>query len=140
MSEGVILWLFGIAIAAGGAWCAWLTNRVSDLNETVVKLVTMLSLQSEKAAEILHRDDDLFGIDALLDKYISRHHELSVEEWNRLLQVCEKIISNPDLPKGERLAALLVTQSKFLRELAIHKTSYKGHKFQVYSRLDGGKV
>lgn len=66
-------------------------------------------------AKALHRDDDKYGLDKLLDEYVRRHHELSVDEWLQLHDTTKKIIERSDLTDLERITSI------FLKEFAIHK-------------------
>lgn len=76
-------------------------------------------LTSKRAADVLHSPDDHFGIDKLLEKYVARDHELTWEEWGRLLKRCEEIHADKDLPKSEQFLA------GFLAEVCKHKRKNK---------------
>lgn len=101
----IFLWIMGIFVALSGAG---ITAYVS-LIQRIVKLETTLSLIGLKAARILHSTDDHHGLDALLDKYIDRHYELSYGEWQQLLENCELIEEDVRLSKQERTLAAIVS-------------------------------
>lgn len=128
MSETTALWLFGIV----GAWLVIVTSAVFKLWVGMSRIETAFVLISKRAADILHRDDDKYGIDGLLEKYIARSHELSYDEWIELLTKCELISKDVTIPKDERLVAgLLKDLASFVKELAIHKTMIKPHNYEV---------
>ncbi len=125
------IWIIGEGLAfAGAGLLAYigLTNRVTsiesripkdlaervtrleaqvhdDLFERVVSLEAVFNILGEKAAKLLHSDDDPYQIDSLLDKYLDRHYELSFAEWEALLAKCSVIEENKVLSKDERLLA-----------------------------------
>lgn len=119
MSETLLLWLFGII----GGWLMLLSGAVLKLLLGQSKIETVMVSISKRAADILHRDDDKYRMDYLLEKYKARMHELSYNEWRELLAKCEAIATDTTIAKDERLAAgLLKDLSLFVKELAIHKT------------------
>lgn len=80
--------------------------RISD---RVTKLETILSLVGSKVAKILHSPDDHLGMDALLDKYLDRHYELSPSEWTKLTALCEGVVVDRNKPRDLRLLAALLS-------------------------------
>lgn len=80
-----------------------------DIFERVVSLEAVFNLLGEKAAKLLHSDEDEHGIDDLLDKYLDREYELSYSEWESLLAKCTLIEEDKSLAKGERLLAAWVS-------------------------------
>jgi len=116
MSENSILWIFGIvqvvlvlAIPAGiGAYVS--------ISSRVARIETVISMLGESAARALHSPDDHLRIDALLDKYLDRNYELSLEEWHELLDMMTKIESDESSSKLERSLA------GQLRAIACHKS------------------
>src|SRR5579864_4445366 len=107
MSETTIIWLFGVI----GAWNVVLTIGIFKLFLSQVETKTLISIMSKKAAEILHDSDNKFGLDDLLEKYVSRHYELSIEEWNVLLRKCEAIEAELANKKQERLLAAIISST-----------------------------
>jgi hypothetical protein len=108
MSETLNMWLFG----AIGGWLAVLSSAVLviklDQVKTRVAVDLFIDTLGEKIAKALHADDDHLQLDALLDKYLSRHYELSFEEWTELRDRCDRILENKDVSKVERsLAGML---------------------------------
>lgn len=122
MSEPLLIWLFG-------GLCAWscaLSVAVFRLFLTVTKITMVLLTVSKQAAAVLHHSDDRYSIDHLLEKYIKRHHELSYEEWQELFTKTQMIIDDPNIAKGDRVAAsLLHDLAKLANELSKHKLLLK---------------
>lgn len=92
-----------------------LMDRINRVSERIVRMETVWDMFGEKAAKILHRDDDAYGVDSLLNKYLDKHYDLSMPEWNQLHEAMERVANNPDIPKSER------TLAAFLSALAVHK-------------------
>lgn len=90
-------------------------SKDSRLSERIIRLETMIELFGVNAAKILHRDDDAYGVDGLLEKYIDRHYELSMKEWNLLYEAMERVTKNEKIPKSER------TLAAWLSAIAVHK-------------------
>ena len=87
----------------------------SDLSTRVTKLEAVMALFGQKAAKILHSPHDPYGIDYLLDKYLDRHYELTIMEWEALWHQCELIEEDKSKPKDER------TLAAWLSAVAQHK-------------------
>lgn len=108
MNETIQIWLF----AGMAAWLAILSGSVLRILLAQVKTQVAVDLfidgLGEKLAKALHNDDDNLVIDALLDKYLDRHYELSYEEWLALKNRCNAILENKEVSKLERsLAGML---------------------------------
>lgn len=119
MNETVLMWLFGGLCA----WNAALSGATFSLYKEITKIRTILIITSKRAAEILHSPDDHLGIDQLLDRYITKEHELSYNDWQELKARCEEIIANPSCAKSERLLALFVV------EFSQHKLMLRPNNF-----------
>ncbi len=115
MNETLLIWIFGGVFT----WLGALTGMFLLLRTDVTKIRTILIITSKRAAEILHSPDDHLGLDALLDRYKSKEHELTYLEWQELKDRCEEIIANPACTKSERLLALMVV------EFSVHKLMLK---------------
>lgn len=105
MDNATILWIFGIvqailalAIPAGIAFAMSISNRVS-------RIETVISMLGESAARALHSPDDHLRIDTLLDKYLDRNYELSLQEWQELLHMMERIEADETKNPLERAMA-----------------------------------
>ncbi len=118
MPNEVLLWLLGgFATAFVAALVAGLKSY-ANLSERVTRLEAVMSLFGQKAAKILHNDDDAHGMDSLLDKYLDRHYELCYDEWQELLAKCALIENDKSKAKGER------TLAAFLGAICSHKLMY----------------
>lgn len=122
MTESTILWaagiIFSLIVMDIGSYMMLKDKIASDhlgLAQRVTRLETVLDNIGIKMAKTLHSPDDHLGIDVLLDKYIDRNYELSLDEWNELMANCEQIENDRDLPHGVRVAAAM------LNEICRHK-------------------
>lgn len=118
MSETVWLFLIGQAIAfltAGVVAHFWQLNLSRENAERISKIEGFIDGLGVDYAKRLHRDDDKYGVDLLLEKYIDRHYELSVPEWIQLYDACVKILSRPDIEAREESGFL------FIKQVCIHK-------------------
>lgn len=114
--EAFISWLLGTSVVLGMTGISAffsLRDRINTFNIELIQRITrveaVLALLGEKAAKLLHQDDDSYGVDKLLDKYLDRNYELKVEEWEVLMKAMEQLESNVTLPVGARLAAATVS-------------------------------
>lgn len=122
MSEHLLIWLFGGLCV----WSAALSMSIFRLFLTVTRITAVLLTVSKQAAAVLHHEDDRYAIDRLLEKYIERHHDLSFDEWQELFAKTKAIIDNPEIAKGERIAATLLHDlARFCNELSQHKLALK---------------
>lgn len=103
--------LFGVLI---GAYLK-LMDRINKVSERIIRMEVVWDVFGEKAAKILHRDDDAYGVDDLLNKYIDKHYDLSMQEWKELHDAMERVSNDQKIPKSER------TLAAFLSALATHK-------------------
>lgn len=92
-----------------------LMDRINRVSERIIKMEVVWDLFGANAAKILHRDDDKYGVDKLLEKYLDHDYDLNMGEWENLHDEMEKIATNQEIPKSER------TLAAFLSALAIHK-------------------
>lgn len=123
MTADSLLWMIGQSIAliilAVGAHIK-LLERINDSNARIIKLEVLLELFGRNAAKILHRDDDKYGVDSLLERYVSNHNELSMQEWEELRDKMDSICKDQKAPKSER------TLAAWLSALAVHKLGMYG--------------
>lgn len=115
MSETLQIWLFVltgggvIALAcSGGAF-------VLSFSVRVARIEAMFELMGEKAAKALHRDDDKYHMDNLLDKYLDRNYELSFTEWTKLRDLCLMVEKDNNASDKEHVFAA------FLGSICEHK-------------------
>ncbi len=118
MSETLQIWLFGIV----GAWLVALSVAVLHLLIAQVKTTIAINLfvdsLGEKLAKALHADDDHLGLDALLDKYLDQHYDLTKWEWLELRDRCNETLEDESVSKNERgMAGMLaaVCDHKLMR-------------------------
>ncbi len=102
MSTDLIWILTGIFICISAGTLAYIS-----LVQRIVKLETVLALLGEKAAKILHSPHTP-ELDALLEKYLDRYYELSYEEWQRLIHMCQEIEDDNKQSKECRALAAIV--------------------------------
>ena len=118
MNEETLIWLFGIL----GVWC--LKNTIMgyylawQMKKIRLAVELFITENGKGAAIILHSPDDHLGLDALVDKYVNDHQELSRDDWIKLGTICQRIKTDKDLTNGERMAATTLMAS-FLSQLAL---------------------
>lgn len=111
MTENVILFFFGQAIVLISAG---IISHISNSNR-ISKLEGFIEGLGVEFAQRLHHTDDRYGVDALLDKYIDRHYELSPLEWVDLYDACIRILALPSLTPLEETGYL------FIKRVCLHK-------------------
>jgi len=84
--------------------------------DRILKIETFLSLVGQKFASILHSPHTP-ELDALLEIYIARDHEMNREQWKRLMELCEHTVNDPLADKEK------VVMAGFLYALCEHKLS-----------------
>lgn len=107
-----------IAFLVGAIW-AWnaVTNRLSIVETKQTIRDKFFDGLEMRAMELLHRDDDKFQLDKLVEKYRLNHYDLPIQDWILLKFRCEAIFEDKTLPTEERLLASLAIG------LAEHKLS-----------------
>src|SRR5689334_2371047 len=110
-NEAITMWMLGSAvtfISADVVAYIALKDKINDFNMNLVQRVTKLEafieLLGQKTARMLHSPDDHLGLDQLLDKYLDRNYELTIDEWRQGIARCEEVEMNKNLPMGARLA------------------------------------
>ncbi len=125
ITNDLIFWVLGVASTLVAAGFGFAIRAHSEISTRVTRLEAVMSMFGQKAAKILHQDDDHAKMDALLDKYLDRSYELSHEEWVELLAKCELIENDKSKTKGERtLAAFLgaVCGHKLMKPPTVRKS------------------
>lgn len=113
----IIAVLIGLVPVAGSA-LFWTISQIVSLKTDVKWIIISMENMGKNAAKVLHRDDDRFKIDDLLEKYYNRCFELSREDWMILDSKCAVIIEDTTLDRGYRSAAValkMVCDHKLLR-------------------------
>lgn len=111
MTQELALWIIGQVVVTAGAVITIYVKLVSR----IVAIETLLRMMGEKFARALHSPTDHHGIDPLLDKYLDRNYELTLEEWAQLHDKMESIIRDHTASKGEQALA------SFLSAICEHK-------------------
>jgi hypothetical protein len=120
MNEQTLIWLLGIL----GFWCLTLTGWVWNLRGTVKDMALAVDLfingMGKAAAKVIHRDDDLWEIDGILDRYQQSGNDVSLQDWIRLKEVMDKLHEDKEIPAGTKLAFATVAFA-MLSAIASHK-------------------
>jgi hypothetical protein len=120
MSEETIRWIFVPVFL----WLITLTKIWWDVKNDVKNLKLAVDLfiggMGKAAALVIHRDDDRYGIDALLDRYRAHDNDLSLEDWITLKTLMDKFQNDSTVPDGTKLAVATVCFA-MLAEFATHK-------------------
>lgn len=115
MNNDIFKWLLG----ALATWNVGITLTLAAIRLEQVKMRVAIDLLvdglGEKIAKVLHSPDDHLGLDQLLDKYLDKQYDLTIQEWNDLKFRCNEITENMSISKNERLMA------GFLSALCDHK-------------------
>lgn len=114
---GLSLWL---AALTGGV----ITSAFS-IFQRLTKMETTLDLIGMKAANVLHSPHTP-ELDRLLEKYVSREYELTLDEWKELNDRCEAIENDTSNPKDQRALAAIVSA------LCHHKMRQAPPKFKSH--------
>lgn len=124
MNQTFYLWIatqtLGLILGGLGAYIV-LVQRVTKLE---ARFEMFVSLVGTKVAKALHSPTNHLGIDALLEEYINRHHELSLEQWRQLHIMCENImIAQEHVSHGEKAMAA------FMAAVCEHKLIFRKLNF-----------
>lgn len=105
MSETLQIWLF--VLTGGGLVALACTGAGFVLSMTVrmTRIEAVFELVGQRAAKALHRDDDKYHMDALLDKYLDRHYELTMKEWKLLWERCTTVEQDESASATEHIFA-----------------------------------
>lgn len=126
MSESLLIWMFAGTWGVFGAWQVYLTKSNYALSTDITEIRFALIAISKNAARILHRDDDLYGLDKLVDKYDSTE-DLSDLEWKELFEKSGRILNDENIARDDRNAAnLLHNLARLSHRLARHKMNRYG--------------
>lgn len=108
MTTEILIWILTgvfICVAAGLSAYIKLEVGIGGVRERVVKLETIIELLGRKSATLLHSPHDPYGLDPMLDKYLDRHYEMSMEEWASLMRRCEVVADDVAAPAEYRFLA-----------------------------------
>lgn len=102
MNNEIAMWIGGFLILgaygiSGAAFKIALTcynhisSRTSDHSERIIRLETLSEIQGKTLARKLHSPHTP-ELDKLLEGYYERNYELTLKEWERLLELCQQAV------------------------------------------------
>lgn len=103
MNQELILWVLGQSFVYAGV----LVLAYIKVTNRLTRLETIMDMLGDKAAKILHSPHTP-DLDRLLEKYIDKYYNLTLEEWKELLARCDEIENNLANPKDQRALAAIV--------------------------------
>ncbi len=90
------------------------TKGNRDLAERVAKLETAgdllkltWQLLEREVMKAMHSPTNHLGLDHLIDEYIEKHYDLAKEKWEKIHDICEKLLENPERIGDDKALALL---------------------------------
>lgn len=129
MSETVILWLIGgiagfmfVVITPAAIAFAFL------LSQRVTKLETWFEVIGDKALRSMFREDDKFGMDYYVKKYVERNFDLPKEDWIAIRDMNRLFEEDDTKESNDRFRAGLVVA------FAEHKLQQYGITPEVLTR------
>lgn len=144
MSETLSIAAFSLVMAFICGWCGWLTSqkgvieqkiddtagrlydKYNELKNDQVRLRTQFDMifdsLGEKLLQLMHRDDDKFGLDKIIDelrKNMDKENESMISEyeksndlplpaWIRLKEKCEAALADKTKPDEQKFFFLLL--------------------------------
>jgi|HubBroStandDraft_3_1064219.scaffolds.fasta_scaffold487713_1 hypothetical protein len=95
-----------ISIAAGTATVIMLLNKIGEVRERLTAIEVRNELADRWTAKIGHSSHDPYGWDSLIDRYLDRNYEMTLDEWREWLRRCEVVIHDETKPKEDRIIAI----------------------------------
>lgn len=92
-----------------------LVRGYMQLSERIKVLEVLFEVFGRRAAKAIHSPHDPWGVDPLLDKYLDRNYELSLEEWKNLYGRMTAISEDPETSKD------LIFAAEMLAAICMHK-------------------
>jgi hypothetical protein len=105
----IFLFILGgvfVCVGAGAGAVLMLLGKISDLRERVVAIEVRNEITDRRTAKLSHSPHDPYGWDPLIDKYLDRHYEMSMDEWRTWLARCEAVINDKTKPMDDRKMAV----------------------------------
>lgn len=129
VSQEVLAALVGVLFTALG-FIFWNNLAAhSEIKERLIVIETTINLMGLNAAKSLHSPHTP-ELDTLLEKYIDREYELTVDEWDALLHTCETIMEDKIESHGYRVNAA------FLAAICHHKLAHDTSKIKPRPKLE----
>lgn len=103
MNLEITLWILGGVFVCIGSGMAAYIAVVQRLTRLEVSFELWMQNMGNRAAKALHRHDDKYHMDALLDKYLDRNYELNLNEWKSLRDHCLVVENDPSASDKEHV-------------------------------------
>lgn len=100
----------GLCIAAGTGAVMMLLGKISDIRERVIALEIRFELSDRGMARVAHSPHNPYGWDEKIDKYLNRHYEMTMAEWQEWFNRCEVVINDESKPMEDRILAVQLAQ------------------------------
>jgi hypothetical protein len=102
-----ILGVMFTCVGAGAVAYNSISQRISVIETKQNMRDRFFEELERRAMELLHRDDNKWGLDKLVEKYRLNHYDLSMNDWILLKEKCEEIFQDNTNSTDERLLASL---------------------------------
>lgn len=111
MSETLSIWLFAGCYALGCFAVLSVAKMAFSFSQRLTIIETRWETFMEgigkRAAAAVHRDDNMHGIDGILDKYLANHF-LSPDEWGAVKVACEKMLIEKTISSDLKIGYVLL--------------------------------
>ena len=91
-------------IVTGAGFAFSFSNRLAVME---TRWETFVDGVGKRAAAAVHRDDNMHGIDGILDKYLANHF-LSPDEWGCVKVACEKMLNEKTISSDLKIGYVLL--------------------------------
>lgn len=99
-----MLWILGVIQTVMLLAIAGALGIIFSVLQRLTKVETIIELLGVNAAKALHCPTTP-QLDKILEKYYERNFEISMEEWQTLLDFYQKVLDDMGQPRSYRLAA-----------------------------------
>lgn len=106
MSENWQIALFSLLGSGIGALILAFTTGSFHFNRRLTRIETFVEIAGSAAFKGLHREDDKFGLDELVDKYHRENDDLPTEDWIKVFKAATKLAEDPKLTEAKGALAL----------------------------------
>lgn len=74
-----------------GAMAYWnVLGKFTDIAERVTRTETFIEMLGMESFTKLHRDDNAYGLDHYVNKYVEHNYDLPMEDWRTVLAICSQ--------------------------------------------------